>query len=87
MIFEGCIPYWEAFWLLHASRTYTSMGMVGLMANPISLSELNAYFQVFCIGDITEREDFIFFIRALDNKFLEWDRQQVKQASEKQKRG
>lgn len=63
--FTGAQKYLDAFWILSAGRTYNATG-----CNPIAISEFLAYFQIFGIDDIDEREDTIDFIRAMDAVYL-----------------
>ncbi len=52
----------DAFWLLSSSRVYTAVGPA-----PIPLSEMLAYVQLFIVIDT---EEFIEYIREMDNEYL-----------------
>lgn len=54
---------WEGFWRLSNSRHHGATGF----PQPISISELAAYCQIFNVGDV---DDFVFFIQLLDGEYL-----------------
>ena len=57
--------YFEAFTILTVSRA-AYQGCVGY----IPLSEIHAYFQMFGITDIEEKQDYLYLIRALDEEYI-----------------
>jgi len=63
--------YYEAFITLSASRT------VGMSANPISLSEMLAYCDLYGLyGE--ERHDFVRLIQEMDREYLRWVDEQAR---------
>lgn len=70
---QELLKYWNAFVLLSRSRTSHFAG-----SNPIALSEIKAFFEIFEINDIEEREDFVYFIKELDAELLTLERAEQK---------
>ena len=68
-LFEGAEEYLNAFWLLSECRTSSGMGGI----NPIPLAEIYAFFQIYGIDDITDKEDYIRFVKALDSTYLKYE--------------
>ncbi len=56
---------WQAFQLLHLGRTSSGFG-----PNPISLSEIHSYMELFDMRSSNERQEFVTIIRALDAAYL-----------------
>lgn len=54
-------------------------------SNPISLSEIFAYFQIAGIDDIEERRDYIDFIKALDRVYLKHEAKETEKEMKRQK--
>jgi hypothetical protein len=57
--------YWQGFVTLSQCRTYNFGG-----SNPISMSDIFAYFQAFAINRFEDREDFVYFVKRLDEEYL-----------------
>lgn len=66
--------YYEAFIVLSSSRT------VGMATNPIPLSEMLAYCDLYGL-DGDERHDFVYLIQSLDREYLNWVMDQSKKKS------
>lgn len=86
-IFDGGQVYLDAFWLLNAGRSAGGMGAI----NPIALAEILAYFQIFKIDGIEERDEYVYFVRALDATFLKYEydrleREQKRREAEQKRR-
>ena len=64
-LFEGSFDIWRAFATLSQSRTYNFSG-----SNPLQVSEILAYFEMFGISDFEEREELVYLIKELDSEFL-----------------
>lgn len=73
-------PIMRAFLDLHTRRSF---GMGG--ANPIAISDINAYFQMFDIVTLEEKRYYLRMIGLLDNLYLrlEAERQQREAKSKK----
>lgn len=65
-LFADLQGVWNAFMCLHRSRG------VGFVPNPISMSDLLAYFELFGPDDPDERMEIAAFIWFLDDVFLKW---------------
>lgn len=70
--------YMDAFQTITDSRRYTYGQPV-----PIPLSEILSYCQLFYIDSLTEREQLVKVVQALDNTYLKVTSEQSKPASEK----
>ena len=66
-------PYYDAFQYLNGSRQWTMGG-----PSAIPFSEIVAYLTINSINDAEEREEFIMYIQALDNAYLEYNHKKVK---------
>lgn len=64
--------YLEAFQTLCEWRGYTGLGDLA----PLTLADMNSYFSIYRVESLTERENLLLHIKALDMLFL-------KSASEK----
>lgn len=51
---------------------------IGMTLAPIPLSEYLAYFQIFNINDLEEREEIIFIVSELEAEFFEWYQKKYK---------
>ena len=58
------IPFWQAFSTLSSSRP------IGMSAGPIPIAEVEAYLNIKYIFDLSEREDYMRFIKALDGAYM-----------------
>lgn len=70
--FEGGEKYLNAFWLLSGSRTSSGGGL-----NPVPLTEIQALFHIYRIHDIQDRDDYVFFIRRLDQTFMRFENERM----------
>ncbi len=57
----------DAFELLNASRQSTAMGQLA----QITLSEVMAYFNIYDITNLDDREEFLTMIYALDRVYID----------------
>lgn len=61
--------------MLNSTRTATEAG-----SNPITLTEIQAYFDIFRLKDVEERKCFVRFIKALDRVYLKHCHEKQKKA-------
>jgi hypothetical protein len=65
--------YYDAFQVLNGSRQWTMGG-----PSAIPFSEIAAYLSINNITNAVEREDYIMFVQALDNAYLEYNHKKGK---------
>lgn len=70
--------YYGAFITLSSSRT------VGMTANPIPLSEILAYCDLYEIEG-ESRHDFAYLIQAMDREYMKWIEDQAKKKSKERR--
>jgi hypothetical protein len=72
-IYPDLLLDYNAFLLLSSTRTYGFSS-----ANPISLTEIKSFIDIFGIKGHAEKKTFIKRMRVLDNAFLNWHREKNK---------
>ena len=65
--------FYVAFCVLHKCRTNGFNG-----PNPIPMTELLAYCKMKYIDDVETREDYIYYVSALDETYIDWYRKHQK---------
>jgi|GEM_PF-5238538 len=64
-LYPDLVLDYEAFWILNSTRTY---GMS--MPNPISMSEIKNFMDIFDINEFESKKNFVRRIKILDNAYL-----------------
>lgn len=72
-VFPDVARYWDAFVLLSSGR------QSGMASCPIPLSEILAYFQFRSILCKDEQRQFLYYLKALDREYLNFQAEQSKQ--------
>lgn len=78
---RDCTKYREAFGVLSVSRYYGENG-----PQPISLSDILAFFVLSGIDDMDDREVYRNHIQSMDGVFLEHSSKKMKEEMDKQKK-
>lgn len=79
VLFEGGERYLNAFRLLNEGRISSGMGAICAL----SLAEIHALFQIYDICDKQERDDYVFFLRALDRVYVTHENERLSREAER----
>lgn len=75
---EWNICYWKAFCELAPSRNISEAGVSGIL-----VSEITAWLDVRGLTEQESRRDYLYYIQQLDNEFLKYTSEQMKQQQKK----
>lgn len=80
------MPYYEAWWSLHASRTM-SAGFGGVIPQGLLYSEMRLFAKDHGLGRNTDDVDeFVFFMQQMDGVYFEYQSEEQERAKPKGKK-